>query len=137
MYPRSQTRHPHPHRPPTPCLQFGNASVVRTNTMRYISNYFAKGQLKKLFFCFPDPHFKTKNHRRRIVSPNLLHEYAYILAEGALLYTVTDVKELHDWMELHCRQHPAFEKLSDADLSLDPAVRSLRRPNGEEMTRLA
>eukprot|EP00947_MAST-08B_sp_MAST-8B-sp1_P000764 g764.t1 len=105
-----------------PSLLFGNASVVRTNTMRYIANYFRKGQLKKLFFCFPDPHFKTKNHRRRIVTPTLLGEYAHILAVGGLLYCVTDVKELFDWMELHCRQHPCFEKLGDEELSCDPAV---------------
>ena len=80
--------------------QYGNVAALKTNAMRYLPNFFRKGQLTKLFFCFPDPHFKTKNHRRRIVSPNLLHEYAYILAEGALLYTVTDVKELHDWMEV-------------------------------------
>jgi len=41
---------------------------------RYVPNYFAKGSLKKLFFCFPDPHFKAKNHRRRIVTTPLLAE---------------------------------------------------------------
>ena len=45
-----------------------NAAVLRTNAMKYLPNFFVKGQLEKIFFCFPDPHFKTKNHRRRIVS---------------------------------------------------------------------
>lgn len=26
------------------------------------------GQLTKMFFLFPDPHFKGKNHRRRIIT---------------------------------------------------------------------
>jgi tRNA (guanine-N7-)-methyltransferase len=47
--------------------KFQNTSVFRTNAMRYLPHYFKKGQLSKLFFCFPDPHFKLRNHRRRIV----------------------------------------------------------------------
>lgn len=57
--------------------------------MRYLPNFFEKNQLEKIFFCFPDPHFKAKNHRRRIISDILLTEYAYFLAPNARLYTVT------------------------------------------------
>ena len=49
----------------------------------------------QMFFCFPDPHFKQKKHRRRIVNTTLLSEYAYYLTEGGLLYTITDVEDLH------------------------------------------
>ena len=38
--------------------QYQNVSVVRTNSMKYIPNYFEKGTLSKMFFLFPDPHFK-------------------------------------------------------------------------------
>jgi tRNA (guanine-N7-)-methyltransferase len=62
--------------------------------MRYLPNFIHKGQLEKIFFCFPDPHFKAKNHRRRIVSEILLSEYAYFLAEGTgRLYTITGKEE--------------------------------------------
>lgn len=57
--------------------------------MRYLPNFFERNQLEKIFFCFPDPHFKAKNHRRRIISDILLTEYAYFLAPNARLYTVT------------------------------------------------
>ena len=69
--------------------QYINASCVRTNCMRYLPNYFVKGQLQKMFFCFPDPHFKTKNHRRRIISDVLLSEYAHFLEENGKLYAAT------------------------------------------------
>eukprot|EP00658_Telonema_sp_P-2_P042399 TRINITY_DN3042_c0_g1_i12.p1 TRINITY_DN3042_c0_g1~~TRINITY_DN3042_c0_g1_i12.p1 ORF type:complete len:210 (-),score=60.34 TRINITY_DN3042_c0_g1_i12:908-1456(-) len=46
---------------------YQNVSVVRTNAMKYLPRYFSKGQLTKMFFCFPDPHFKKSNHRRRII----------------------------------------------------------------------
>jgi hypothetical protein len=54
--------------------RFDHLSVVRTNAMKYLSRFFEKGQLKKIFFCFPDPHFKRSNHRRRIVNTGLLAE---------------------------------------------------------------
>lgn len=57
--------------------------------MRYLPNFFVKNQLEKIFFCFPDPHFKAKNHRRRIISEILLTEYAYFLEPNGRLYTVT------------------------------------------------
>lgn len=109
---------------------YGNIAVVRTNSQKYLVNYFAKGQLKKLFFLFPvslasynqthdhrpsarvqaktqlvklqDPHFKVTNHRRRIIQASLLAEYAYCLAPGGLLYTATDVPELAEWMKVRC-----------------------------------
>ena len=77
--------------------RYQNVSCLRYNAQSYLPNVVTRGQLAKLFFCFPDPHFKAKNHRRRIVSTSLLAEYAYALAPGGLLYCVTDVRELHEW----------------------------------------
>jgi tRNA (guanine-N7-)-methyltransferase len=45
-----------------------NVSVVRTNTMKTVHNYFEKESVEKMFICFADPHFKRVNHRRRIIS---------------------------------------------------------------------
>ena len=84
--------------------------------MKHLMHFIYKGQLSKIFICFPDPHFKKKNHRRRIVSPSLLAEYAYVLKKGGLLYTITDVKELADWHYKHCSEHPCFETVSLDDL---------------------
>jgi tRNA (guanine-N7-)-methyltransferase len=39
--------------------QYENISCIRTNSMKYLPNFFHKGQLSKLFFLFPDPHFKV------------------------------------------------------------------------------
>lgn len=105
--------------------QYRNISVVRTNSMKYIPNYFEKGQLSKMFFLFPDPHFKEKNHRRRVISPHLLDEYAYVLGVGGIIYTITDVEELGDWMKTCLERHPMFEPLSHEELEADPVVKLL------------
>ncbi|KAK7283017.1 hypothetical protein RIF29_12212 [Crotalaria pallida] len=105
--------------------QYQNVSVVRTNSMKYIPNYFEKAQLSKMFFLFPDPHFKEKNHRRRVISPFLLDEYAYVLEVGGIIYTITDVEELGDWMKSCLENHPMFEALTEKELEADPVVKLL------------
>ncbi|GAB2233365.1 hypothetical protein Droror1_Dr00002587 [Drosera rotundifolia] len=105
--------------------QYQNVSVVRTNSMKYIPNYFEKGQLSKMFFLFPDPHFKEKNHRRRVISSYLLDEYAYALKIGGIMYTITDVEELGEWMKGCMENHPLFEPLTEEERESDPVVKLL------------
>jgi tRNA (guanine-N7-)-methyltransferase len=107
--------------------QYQNCSVMRTNAMKYLPNFFPKAGLTKIFFCFPDPHFKRKNHPRRIVSERLLTEYAYLLKpDVGRLYAITDVKDLHDWHVAKCQAHPLFEELSQEEMDADPCVAVMR-----------
>jgi tRNA (guanine-N7-)-methyltransferase len=112
--------------PTTGPRPFDNVSVIKTNAMKYLPAFFHKGQLTKLFFCFPDPHFKKSNHRRRIVSTPLLAEYAHVLRPGGRLYTISDVRDLHNWMAAHGDAHPAFRRLTDEELAADPCVAVMR-----------
>ncbi|XP_068936560.1 tRNA (guanine-N(7)-)-methyltransferase isoform X3 [Petaurus breviceps papuanus] len=61
---------------------FQNIACLRSNAMKHLPNFFHKGQLTKMFFLFPDPHFKRTKHKWRIISPTLLAEYAYVLRIG-------------------------------------------------------
>lgn len=56
--------------------------------MKYLPNYFEKGQLSKMFFLFPDPHFKKVKHKWRIISTNLLAEYAFVLHPGGIIFFI-------------------------------------------------
>jgi tRNA (guanine-N7-)-methyltransferase len=69
-----------------------------------------------MFVLFPDPHFKKSNHRRRIISPSLLAEYAYAIRVDGMLYTITDVEELHIWMVKHLDDHPLFTRIPNDEL---------------------
>jgi tRNA (guanine-N7-)-methyltransferase len=104
--------------------EYRNTSVLRTNSMKFLPHYFPKASLNKLFFCFPDPHFKRKNHPRRIVSERLLSEYAYYLREGGKLYCITDVEELHEWHVAKCDAHPLFRRIVDCED--DPCVQEMK-----------
>eukprot|EP01031_Cornospumella_fuschlensis_P032645 gene32645-39469_t len=110
---------------------FENAGCLRTNCMRYLPHYFQKGQLDKMFICFPDPHFKAKNHRRRIVTPELLSEYAYFIRPGGRLYTITDVEELYHWHVAKLDAHPYFQRVSDEQLAADPCLAAMSEDTEE------
>lgn len=53
----------------------------------------------------------------------LLADYAYVLREGGIAYTCTDVKDLHDWMVSHFNAHPLFERIPDEEAMLDPCTK--------------
>ncbi|KAJ7573856.1 putative methyltransferase [Mycena floridula] len=95
---------------------YQNVSIVRANAMKFLPNYFPKQSLSALFFLFPDPHFKTRKHKARIISPTLLAEYAYVLRPGGIVYTITDVKDLHEWMKAHLTAFPLFEPVDEKTL---------------------
>ena len=87
--------------------------------MKFTPNYFPKQSLSALFFLFPDPHFKARKHKARIISPTLLAEYAYVLKPGGIVYTITDVRDLHEWMKSHLDAFPLFEHVTEDLLRAD------------------
>lgn len=99
-----------------PAAHYQNISIVRANAMKFLPNYFSKHSLSALFFLFPDPHFKSRKHKARIISPTLLAEYAYALRPGGIVYTITDVKDLHEWMKSHLEAFPLFEGIDEETL---------------------
>ncbi|NWS48011.1 TRMB methyltransferase, partial [Probosciger aterrimus] len=80
-----------------------NVACVRGNAMKHLPHFFPK-------------------HKWRIISPALLAEYGYVLRPGGLVYTVTDVPELYQWMVTHFREHPLFEEVPLGQLDSDPLL---------------
>lgn len=76
-------------------------------------------QLTKMFFLFPDPHFKRTKHKWRIISPTLLAEYAYVLRVGVS-------REWEgQWGEWPI-QGPSTKNLVGVHLGLTPSLPSSR-----------
>ncbi|GJQ15986.1 hypothetical protein GpartN1_g7823.t1 [Galdieria partita] len=90
--------------------KYRNIGFIRTNCMKFLPFYFPRSSVEKFFICFPDPHFKKKKHRQRLVSLRFLSEAAYCLQPGGMIYIVTDVEELFHWMNHQFAQHPLFLK---------------------------
>ena len=110
---------------------YNNISCIRANTMKFLPNFFRKAQLSKIFLCFPDPHFKARKHKQRIVSTSLNSEYAFVLRPGGKVYTITDVEDLHLWMAEHFEAHPSFRRVKDEDVESDECVEVMRTETEE------
>ena len=106
--------------------EYQNVACLRANTMKFLPNFFKKHQLAKIFLCFPDPHFKARKHKARIVSTTLNTEYAYVVRPGGIIYTITDVEDLHNWMVQHFNAHPTFERVSEEEQEADECVKIMR-----------
>jgi tRNA (guanine-N7-)-methyltransferase len=129
---------------PTPTTHYANISALRTNTMKFLPQLLPRASLTHLFLCFPDPHFKARKHKARIVSAQLNAEYAYFLRPGeGKIYTITDVEELHGWIVRHFEGHEAgevkelFERVGEEELEGDECVRVMREETeeGKKVTR--
>jgi len=105
---------------------YQNAACLRANTMKFLPNFFKKHQLSKIFLCFPDPHFKVRKHKARIVSTTLNSEYAYVLRPRGIMYTITDVEDLHNWIVQHFDAHPSFERVPGLEQDADDCVKIMR-----------
>ncbi|KXT03957.1 hypothetical protein AC578_9290 [Pseudocercospora eumusae] len=112
--------------------KYQNISCLRANTMKFLPNFFHKGQLEKLFLCFPDPHFKARKHKARIVSATLCSEYAFVMKPGVgKIYTITDVEDLHVWMVEHLAGHASFERVGEEETEGDECVGVMRTETEE------
>ncbi len=69
----------------------------------------ADSSIDRLYILNPDPWHKTKHHKRRIVRPETLDEYARVMKSGAELILTSDVPYLSEWMFTHSFNHEAFE----------------------------
>jgi len=110
---------------------YQNISVLRANTMKFLPNFFPRSSLRAIFLCFPDPHFKTRKHKARITSATLNSEYAYVLSPGGVVYTITDVEDLHVWMCEKFDGHKSFMRLTKEEEDGDELVAVMKRETEE------
>ena len=45
---------------------------------------------------------------------------------GGIVYTITDVEDLHFWMVQHFEEHKSFERLTEAEQEADECVQIMR-----------
>ena len=55
--------------------------------------------VKSVSFNFPDPWFKKKHHKRRIIQPQLIDKISQLMACGGFISIKSDVAELFNYMD--------------------------------------
>jgi len=60
-----------------------------------------------------------------------------VLRPGGIVYTITDVQDLHEWMVEHFVNHPSFERVSAEEEETDECVTVMKfeTEEGKKVTR--
>lgn len=69
---------------------------------------------------FPDPWFKSKHQRRRVVQPQLVEDLAQFMVSGGSVFLASDIEAVAIEMRDRFLEHPRFHLLSEHWLTDNP-----------------
>ncbi len=92
---------------------FGNAS----NILNDVQSKFIFKNIKSISFNFPDPWFKKRHYKRRVIQPEFIKFLANSLQKGALIFIKTDVKDLFDYMDYTISRNFYFKTIDKTDFN--------------------
>ena len=81
------------------------------NSLISLLSTLPQDSLQKVTIQFPDPWFKNRHAKRRVVQPELVTELAKYLAVGGVVFLQSDIEFVAVEMCDRFDEHPAFEKL--------------------------
>lgn len=97
------------------------------NALRPILASLPTGVLQQVTIQFPDPWFKRKHQKRRVVQSELVAELAEFMVEGGLLFIQSDVQDVASEMRDRFDAHPAFNRQLAEWLPTNPMPVSTER----------
>ena len=94
-------------------FSFGNANnIFNQSNNKSIINF-----ITSISFNFPDPWFKKKHHKRRVIQPKLINLLSNSMKRGSLIFIKTDVRDLFDHMELTISESIKLKKIPYQDVN--------------------
>ncbi len=80
------------------------------NSLRSLLSSFPTGTLQRVTIQFPDPWFKNRHAKRRLVQPELVAELATYLTVEGVVFLQSDIEALAVEMCDRFAAHPAFQR---------------------------
>lgn len=92
-------------------LGLKNVHVIFGNANSDFERLFAPSSVDRVYVHFPDPWFKTRHHKRRVMTAAFLDILATRLKPGGELHFMTDFEEYAAQAAPQVEAHPAFENV--------------------------
>ena len=92
---------------------FGNAH----NILNDVQSEFIIKNVNSISFNFPDPWFKKRHYKRRVIQPEFINTISNSLQKGSLIFIKTDVKDLLDYMDSTILSNVNFKVLDKKDFN--------------------
>ena len=73
--------------------------------------------LQSISFNFPDPWFKKRHYKRRVIQPELIHLLSNSMQSGSQIFIKTDVKDLFNYMDYIISSNLNFKKIAKKDFN--------------------
>ncbi|ARV62498.1 tRNA (guanosine(46)-N7)-methyltransferase TrmB [Nostocales cyanobacterium HT-58-2] len=85
------------------------------NSLRSLLSSLPKGSLQRVTIQFPDPWFKNRHAKRRIVQSELVTELSEFLVPGGIVFLQSDIEFVAVEMCDRFANHPAFQRLGTGE----------------------
>ena len=92
---------------------FGSAN----NIFNDVQSKIIIKNVKSISFNFPDPWFKKRHYKRRLIQPELINALSNSLQKGSLIFIKTDVKDLFDYMDYTILSNLNFKIIDQNDFN--------------------
>ena len=92
---------------------FGNAH----NILNDVQSKLIIRNVKSISFNFPDPWFKKRHYKRRVIQPEFINILSNSLQKGSLIFIKTDVKDLFHYMDCTISSNFNFKNISIKDFN--------------------
>lgn len=90
------------------------------NSLPPLLETLPEGVLQRITIQFPDPWFKKRHAKRRLVQPELVNELATYLAPEGIVFLQSDVETVAQEMRDRFDEHPAFQRKEKDWLQSNP-----------------
>jgi tRNA (guanine-N7-)-methyltransferase len=88
-----------------------NLRAIRCDVTQDLSVLFGPGSISAITIHHPDPWWKKRHHKRRLVQPAFVELLARLLRPGGFVFLQTDVPDLAEEMSVAFASHAAFDRL--------------------------
>ena len=92
---------------------FGSAN----NILNDVQSEFIFKNLKSISLNFPDPWFKKRHNKRRVIQPEFINVLSNLLQKGTFIFIKTDVKDLFDYMDFTISSNFHFKTIDKKDFN--------------------
>jgi len=101
---------------------FGNAY----NILNDAQSKFIIQNVKSISFNFPDPWFKKRHYKRRVIQPAFINMLSNSLQKGTLIFIKTDVKDLFDYMDCTISSNFHFKTIDKKDFNCSESFNPIK-----------
>jgi len=75
-----------------------NAAVVHVDATRFLDRVLPENSIERAFVSFPDPWFKKRHHKRRLITGEFLSKLHHIMTEDGEFLLQSDNEDLVEFM---------------------------------------